>query len=169
MTFYEQQVKQLGAQFEQKEYLYTQLKEAKDFIHANFSQTITVRHIASAACISKFHFLRLFKNAYHCTPHEYLIGLRIRKAKLLLQDGCKTNDGCTAVGYSSPGTFKLLFKKHTSKTPAAYREYANKNAYYSRSLTVSPFFWHYKKAIFKPLNTIHNPQLYCELKKQVCE
>ena len=111
MTYYEQQVKEIGARFEQKEYLYSQLNEAKSFIHANFSQTITIGHIASAACFSKFHFLRLFKSVYQCTPHEYMTGLRIKKAKQLLQEGYTTGEVCETVGYSSMGTFKLLFKK----------------------------------------------------------
>ena len=159
MTYYEKQVRELGEKFEQKEYLYSQLSNAKQYMRAHFSDAITIESIASAACFSKFHFLRLFKAAYNCTPHEYLTSVRIEKAKQLLLNDCNTTDVCLQIGFNSASTFRQLFKKHTRKTPAGYRMYMQRYRKHNSNPVPTPFFLHYKKAIFKPGTMAGNSHL----------
>ena len=105
-----------------KVYLYRRIVQAKLFIDDNYSRPIDLHAIADEAFFSKFHFIRLFKNTYGMTPHQYLIHVRIEKAKLLLQDNIMINEVCFLVGFDSPSSCTGLFKRITKLTPSAYQQ-----------------------------------------------
>jgi AraC family transcriptional regulator len=50
--------------------IYRRLHRAKDFIDSCYQQPIQLPHIARIAQLSRYHFLRLFKTAFHETPHQ---------------------------------------------------------------------------------------------------
>ncbi len=104
-----------------KQYLYRRIVQGKLFIDANYSRPINLDGISDEALFSKFHFIRLFKKAYGRTPHQYLIAVRIEKAKQLLSRNCLVADVCSAVGFDSIGSFTTLFKKVTGITPSVYQ------------------------------------------------
>lgn len=105
-----------------KIYLYRRVVQAKLFIDAHFAETINLDDTAGEAAFSKFHFIRLFKSMYGKTPHQYLISVRIEKARLLLRDGTTVTEACFAVGFDSVSSFSLLFKKITGQSPQVYRQ-----------------------------------------------
>lgn len=103
-------------------YLYRHIVQAKLFIDQHYHQPINLNDIAHEAYFSKFHFIRLFKEAYGQTPHQYLITQRIEKAKALLRkDHVSVATVCFEVGFESLGSFSSLFKRRTGKTPYVYR------------------------------------------------
>ena len=98
---------------------------ARDFLGAQFGQPVTLDHAARQACLSPFHFCRLFAEAFGETPHEFLTRLRIDHAKrLLLADNDSVTDICFQVGYSSLGSFSERFRSLTGLSPAAFRREA---------------------------------------------
>lgn len=101
-------------------YLYRRLVQAKLFIDAHYAEAIDLDLIADEAAFSKFHFLKLFKNTYQRTPHQYLTHVRLQKAMELLAKGKPVTEVCYAVGFESVGSFSLLFKKVHKVTPSAY-------------------------------------------------
>jgi len=103
-----------------KIYLYRRLVQAKLFIDAHYADNIDLDNIADEAYFSKFHFIRLFKNIYRRTPHQYLIFLRIEKAMELLKAGAPVSDVCYTVGFESLGSFSGLFKRMVGRTPSNY-------------------------------------------------
>jgi AraC-like DNA-binding protein len=103
-----------------KGYLYKRIVQAKTLIDSHFMTGLTVDEIASEACFSKFHFLRLFRHAYNMTPHQYLMALRIRKAKELLASNCSVTETCITVGFASTSSFIHLFNASEKCTPSAY-------------------------------------------------
>lgn len=106
-----------------KVYLYRRIVQAKLFIDGHFTEPIDLDNISEEAYFSKFHFIRLFKQAYNKTPHQYLIALRIDLAKKLLsQNESSVKEICFQVGFESVGSFTTLFKKMTCLTPSAYRQ-----------------------------------------------
>lgn len=115
-------------------YLYKRIVEAKLYIDAHFVDKIDLDNMASQACFSKYHFLRLFKQAFGTSPHQYLTQVRIAKAKELLRQGRSVAETCEATGFDSIPSFTLLFKKVVGSSPKAYhneqmaKQLAEKNA-----------------------------------------
>lgn len=105
-----------------REELYKRLHCAKEFMDAQLSEAVTLEETAAAACLSTHHFLRLFKAAFHQTPHGYLTARRIERAKHLLRQRRKpVMEICVEVGFESLGSFSSLFRKQTGVSPTAFR------------------------------------------------
>lgn len=104
-----------------KYYLYKRIVQAKLFIDNNFSENIDLDNIADEAAFSKFHFIRIFKIVYGKTPHQYLMGVRIENAKLLLQKDLSIMEVCFNIGFDSVTTFTGLFRRYTNLSPAAWQ------------------------------------------------
>jgi len=101
-------------------FLYRRLVQAKLFIDAHYASAIDLDNIADEVYSSKFHFIRQFKSIYHKTPHQYLITVRVEKARELLKSGASVSEACYAVGFESLGSFSSLFKRLYGITPVAY-------------------------------------------------
>jgi AraC family transcriptional regulator len=85
--------------------------------------------LAEIACMSRYHFLRIFEGLTGVSPHRFLIALRIESAKqLLLETAMEVNDVCLAVGYSSLGTFTRVFRELVGVAPGGFRQLAQKLA-----------------------------------------
>jgi AraC-like DNA-binding protein len=109
-----------------KVYLYRRIVQAKLFIDDNYFNNIDLNNIADEAYFSKFHFIRLFKNIYGKTPHQYLTYVRIEKAKEFLQTETSITDVCYAIGFDSLSTFTGLFKRTVGQTPSFYQQQQQK-------------------------------------------
>jgi len=99
------------------------LGRARDFIDHCYDHPLSLDQISEKACFSRYHFLRLFRQAFNKTPHQYLIERRIEKAKELLGgDELRVTDVCFEVGFQSLGSFSTLFHKNVGHAPIIYRE-----------------------------------------------
>lgn len=102
--------------------LYKRLSQARSFIEENIDQPITLSQVAGVACLSTHHFLRLFKQVFEETPHQYLTRKRIERAKdLLLTTPTSVSDICQSVGFKSPGSFSWLFRRCVGYSPEGFR------------------------------------------------
>ena len=104
-----------------RQYMYMRAVRAKLFIDENFASAIDLNKIADEACFSKFHFVRLFKEIYGRTPHQYLTDVRIEKAKAYLEERQTVAFACFKVGFDSISSFTGLFKRRTGQTPRQYQ------------------------------------------------
>jgi AraC-like DNA-binding protein len=101
------------------------LARARDFIDHCYDHPLSLDQISEKACFSRYHFLRLFRQAFNITPHQYLIERRIEKAKELLRtDDVTVTDVCFEVGFQSLGSFSSLFHRCVGHAPITYREKA---------------------------------------------
>ncbi|WP_207802635.1 helix-turn-helix transcriptional regulator [Motiliproteus coralliicola] len=92
-----------------------------------YSDKVELDDLAEAACISRFHYVRIFQRVYGLTPRAYLRDLRISKAKELIKQGTPITQTCFDVGYESVPTFSSVFKKCTGHTPTAYQRLQHSN------------------------------------------
>lgn len=99
------------------------LDVAIEYIHKNISNPDLSNDVLARICkISEVYFRRLFKKAFGCSPKQYILSLRISKAKELLSDGlCTVGDAAELCGFASPYHFSRSFKQITGKTPSEYR------------------------------------------------
>lgn len=121
-TYYERQIEKIKAQSGLAEHYYIQIRHSKDFMEKCYSDKIELDKIAEAACMSRFHFIRLFQIVYGTTPRQYLRDVRIHKAKELIQKGKPVIQVCHEVGYDSLPTFSNAFKKGTGLSPREYQK-----------------------------------------------
>ena len=99
------------------------LERARRFIDLCYDLPLNLDQISSQACFSRYHFLRLFREAFDKTPHQYLVERRIEKAKELLSSPqLRVTDICFEVGFQSLGSFSSLFHKTVGQPPNTYRE-----------------------------------------------
>jgi AraC-like DNA-binding protein len=98
------------------------LRLARSFIDEHYDLPLDLEQIAGQASFSRYHFLRLFRAAFDQTPHQYLTGRRIARAKELLEQGnLSVTEVCFAVGFDSLGSFSALFRRHVGHAPTIYR------------------------------------------------
>ena len=106
-----------------REELWRRVNRGRDFIHARFDSALKLGEIASASCLSPFHFLRGFKAVFRITPHEYLSACRVERAKFLLErTELPITEICFAVGFESLGSFSSWFTRVAGSSPRAWRK-----------------------------------------------
>ena len=86
-----------------------------------FSQEVSLQRVAELAGMSKFHFLRHFKENVGLTPMQYLTILRVDMAKNRLVQGDKVIAAAFASGFADLSTFNKAFRRNTGITPSSYR------------------------------------------------
>ncbi len=100
------------------------LESAKSYIDNNYNTDISLTDIASFVYISTSHFARAFKKYYNISPIQYLLSVRIEKAKALLEEtNLKVGDIASSVGFSAQQRFNDIFKKHLGVSPSEYRQH----------------------------------------------
>ena len=99
------------------------LRKVKAHIHRNFADDLRLSELADVAGMSKFHFCRMFRQSTGVTPYQYLLGVRIDRAKRLLQTTASTvGEISQQVGFNSQSQFNRAFKKLEGTTPAVFRK-----------------------------------------------
>ena len=105
-----------------EEETFARLCRSRDFLAASIDQPIRLDDAARAACLSTFHYHRMFARAFGETPHEFVRRRRIDRAKqLLARNHLPVTEVCLSVGYESLGSFSTLFRSIVGQSPAAYR------------------------------------------------
>ena len=99
------------------------LADALKYMHNNIYESISVDTLASVACVTTSHFIRLFVKAIGMPPLQYINRKKIDRAELLLiTEEVPIKEIAYDLGYSDPSYFIRLFKKITGITPMAYRK-----------------------------------------------
>jgi AraC family transcriptional regulator len=90
----------------------------KEYINEYLHQDLKLNDIAAIAQLSPYHFLRLFKQRMGITPHQYILHLRIDKAKYLLQHS-ELNIAEIAIqtGFCDQSHLTRCFKRMMGITP----------------------------------------------------
>ncbi|KAB1072358.1 helix-turn-helix transcriptional regulator [Methylobacterium planeticum] len=98
------------------------LKRVLDYIDAHFAELIRLDHLADEACLSPFHFARLFREATGVTPHRYVTNRRVHAAReALALDQASLLEIALAYGFGTQDNFIRVFRKSTGLTPGQYR------------------------------------------------
>lgn len=90
------------------------------YMEINFNNKIKLSDMASDLGLEYSYFFKLFKKTLGISPGEYLMNLRINKAKILLKKQIKIKNIPPLLGISDVYYFTKLFKKCTGMTPSAY-------------------------------------------------
>lgn len=94
-----------------------------EYVKANYDREISLGGIAGELQMNLAHLSRLFKKSTGKNFMDYLIDLRIERAKQMLTDSSETVQRIgEKVGYLNTQSFIRIFKKHVGVTPGQYRE-----------------------------------------------
>jgi len=79
--------------------------------------------LAREARLSPYHFLRVFEYLTGMTPHQYILGARLREAALrLLSTRHKVLDVALDCGFADVSNFNRAFRAEFGTTPLKYRK-----------------------------------------------
>lgn len=104
---------------------YSKLIPAINFINANYSQTITIKKLASLCFISEASLNRLFNTIFKMSPYEYIQDIRLENAVLMLKTNKSILEIANDVGYNSISCFNKTFKKKYNMSPREYKTKSN--------------------------------------------
>lgn len=100
------------------------VREATDFIERSFNQEVEIKALAARYHMDSYAFIRLFRKQTGTTPYEYLLRLRIMRARHLLEEtSLSVNEVSDYVGFGNVNNFIRKFKSLTTMTPLKYREF----------------------------------------------
>lgn len=105
-----------------REELVRRLNRSADYIHGFYWKNVSLDELCQVACLSKYHYLRSFKQLFSCSPHQYLMKVRLQKAEHLLRHtSLPLAEISLQLGFEEYNSFGRFFRKYHSCTPLAYR------------------------------------------------
>jgi len=88
----------------------------------NLCEPLPLEDMADVACLSPYHFNRVFRQITGIPPAQFLYALRIEQAKrLLVNTEISVTDTCFETGYNSLGSFTSRFTKLVGVSPNEFR------------------------------------------------
>ena len=88
----------------------------------SFSSDLSLQALANESGYSRVHFIRMFKAATGYSPHNYLLNLKLERARELLKNpSTSLIDIALDCGFSSHSHMSRIFHRIVGVTPSAYR------------------------------------------------
>jgi len=93
-----------------------------EYMSCHFTESITLERLAAEACISKYHFVRLFRDKVGQPPHRYLAELRLDAAqRMLISSELSIIEIAVECGFSSATHFTSAFTRRYGMPPTSWR------------------------------------------------
>jgi len=102
--------------------IYESIEKVIIFIENNFKDNITLDDMAEHVGMSKFHFLRIFKEFVGVTPIQFLQSLSLNYAKEHLKNSSSIMESSLDMGLSSTSRLHDMFINIIGVTPKQYKE-----------------------------------------------
>ena len=99
-----------------------QLRNVLEYIQAHLDENLSLEAIAQVVGMSRYHFIRRFKQTMHESPYQYLIGQRIEQAKRLLKSQLLIADIAIRCGFANQSHLTKHFKQRVGITPQLFRK-----------------------------------------------
>ncbi|WP_159007570.1 AraC family transcriptional regulator [Bradyrhizobium sp. S69] len=99
-----------------------QMQRIREFVEANLETDIRLEMMAGICGRSTEYFVRVFKATAGVSPYQYVLNLRIERAKALLGvEGASIADVALQCGFSHQEHLTRMFRRFTGVTPGRYR------------------------------------------------
>ena len=90
---------------------------ALSYINEHLSEELTVDALAGQIYVSKYHFMRRFKELTGCSVHQYITQKRLLAAARLLRSGVSAQSACAKCGFQDYSAFQRAFRRQFGMTP----------------------------------------------------
>jgi len=107
----------------------SQFRRVLTFINERISRTVTLPELAREAGLSAAYFSQRFKSSTGTSPHQYLLHLRVCKAKKLLEASeSPVIDIAAECGFQTQQHFARIFRRLAMMAPTEYRRQSQRSA-----------------------------------------
>lgn len=94
-----------------------------DYIDSHMDTNLSLDQLAGISGFSRFHFHRIFHSFTGESLYDFILRLRLEKAKaMLLTTGRTITDIAFACGFNDSATFNRAFKKRYQTTPSQWKK-----------------------------------------------
>jgi AraC-like DNA-binding protein len=97
------------------------VRTVRELLHDRLADPPTLAELAAMTGLSQFALLRAFRASTGLPPHAYVNQLRVRQARLLLDDGVPAAGVAAQVGFADQAHLTRHFKRVVGVPPAAYQ------------------------------------------------
>jgi AraC-like DNA-binding protein len=112
-----------------REELLRRVLRGRDHLLSRMDEPVSIADAARAACISRYHFFRTFRAAFHETPHQFLTRQRLARARAFLAAGKHSiTEVCLESGFQSLPSFSSLFRRHFGVSPQSVQRKTSQGA-----------------------------------------
>jgi AraC family transcriptional regulator len=99
---------------------------AEEMLRAQLAGSITIKEIATACSLSPSHFARRFRTSFGQSVHQYLIRIRLERAKTLLTESrTPLAEIAELSGFCDQAAFTRAFSRIERMTPSRWRKRNN--------------------------------------------
>jgi AraC-like DNA-binding protein len=96
------------------------VRRARAYLHDTLAKRITLDELAEHAALDKFHLVRAFRSEVGLPPYEYLIYLRVSRARELLRQGAVVAEVAQALGFYDESQLHRHFRRIVGIPPGVY-------------------------------------------------
>jgi AraC-like DNA-binding protein len=96
------------------------IRRAKEFLSENLEAKLSLAEVAAAVGLSRYHFLRVFKQETGLPPHVFRTQRRIDAAQRLLKKGMPFSQVALSAGFNDQSHFTNKFRQFMGATPSQY-------------------------------------------------
>lgn len=93
------------------------LTRARDLMQSHMDRPLTIPYLSATVGLNECKFKQGFRDMFGATPHQFLLEMRMQRARVLLQSGYQVAQAAYAVGYQHPASFSAAFARYFGQTP----------------------------------------------------
>lgn len=102
--------------------IYRRVMLAANYIHSCFDADVSLDKLATVACLSKFHFLRLFREVTGLTPYAFVLRKRAHVAsRLIASTGMSFDEIAMQVGFTTRSSLFRQMRRWLRQSPGELR------------------------------------------------
>lgn len=100
-----------------------QLENIAAYLREHYSEKINISELSASEYISRYYFIRLFKECFGVTPYTYLNNVRINHSKGMLSNHqLSVEEISYKCGFGNANNFNRIFKRSVGVTPSEFRK-----------------------------------------------
>src|SRR5580700_5963076 len=99
------------------------LRMIKELVNAKMEDDLSLDDMAQSVGLSTAHFARMFRKSTGATPHQFVLRLRLERAKAMLRaPDARVLDVAVACGFKTQQHFAQVFRDVCGVSPTEYRQ-----------------------------------------------
>ncbi|TLS50999.1 AraC family transcriptional regulator [Paenibacillus antri] len=99
-----------------------QVEQAMRWLELQYAQPISIEQLSKSLGYHRTHLSKMFKDAIGLSPMQFLMQIRLERAKSLLRSHWSVEQVASSVGFADALYFSKQFRKRFGMSPTEYRQ-----------------------------------------------